>query len=97
MEILILMQATYNQSFFDLAAMATGTIEAAFDIAAAAGMSLSDDPIVGVDYAVPKSAPMQEDVVHYLVTGRHIVATQENSATGIGLGIMSIGSIYKLP
>lgn len=89
------MRATKNQSFFDIAAMSTGTIESAFDIAAAAGKSLSDEPAPGVEYAVPDGVAMQKEVMKYIADNKVEIGTQETETT-IGLGVLSLGSVFKI-
>ncbi|MBP1637447.1 MAG: hypothetical protein H6Q18_236 [Bacteroidetes bacterium] len=48
-----IMKAKERQTFIDLAIQACGSPEAAFDFALLNGVSLTDDPGVGVELAVP--------------------------------------------
>ena len=55
----------HNQSLFDISIRYTGTIENAFKIAVANGLSLTDDLVPGAQLIIPADAEMNSDVVNY--------------------------------
>lgn len=54
-----------NQSLFDISIRYTGTIENAFKIAVANGLSLTDDLEPGAQLIIPEDVEMNNDVVNY--------------------------------
>lgn len=54
-----------NQSLFDIAIRHTGTIENAFKIAVANGLSLTDELEPGAQLLIPEDVEMNNDVVSY--------------------------------
>lgn len=60
------MKAHNRQSFVDISVQACGSVEAMFDFAAANEVSITDEPVQGVDYNVPPT-----DNVNVTVTGRY--------------------------
>lgn len=55
----------YNQSLFDISIRYTGTIENAFKIAVANGLSLTDELEPGAQLIIPEDVEMNSDVVSY--------------------------------
>ena len=55
----------HNQSLFDIAIRYTGTIENAFKIAVANGLSLTDNLEPGAQLIIPADVEMNNDVVSY--------------------------------
>ena len=54
-----------NQSLLDIAVQYTGTIENAFKIAVANGLSLTDELQPGAQLIIPADVEMNSDVVNY--------------------------------
>ena len=54
-----------NQSLFDISIRYTGTIENAFKIAVANGLSLTDEIEPGAQLIIPADVEMNNDVVNY--------------------------------
>ena len=92
-----------NQSLLDIAVQYTGTIENAFKIAVANGLSLTDDLEPGAQLIIPADAEMNNDVVSYFS------AKGIQPATGLtendlliaqtvqrGIGYMQIGKTFKV-
>ena len=91
-----------NQSLFDISIRYTGTIENAFKIAVANGLSLTDELEPGAQLIIPE-VEMNNDVVNYFA-GKGI-----QPATGLtendlliaqtvqrGIGYMQIGKTFKV-
>ena len=55
----------HNQSLFDISIRYTGTIENAFKIAVANGLSLTDELEPGAQLILPEDVEMNNDVVNY--------------------------------
>ena len=92
-----------NQSLIDVAIQHTGTIENAFKIAVANGLSLTDDLEPGEQLIIPEDVEMNSDVVNYFS------AKGIQPATGLtendlliaqtvqrGIGYMQIGKTFKV-
>ncbi len=92
-----------NQSLIDVAIQHTGTIENAFKIAVANGLSLTDDLEPGAQLIIPADVEMNNDVVSYFS------AKGIQPATGLtendlliaqtvqrGIGYMQIGKTFKV-
>ena len=92
-----------NQSLLDIAVQYTGTIENAFKIAVANGLSLTDELQPGAQLIIPSDVEMNSDVVSYF-SGKGI-----QPATGLtendlliaqtvqrGIGYMQIGKTFKV-
>ena len=92
----------HNQSLFDISIRYTGTIENAFKIAVANGLSLTDELEPGAQLIIPE-VEMNNDVVNYFA-GKGI-----QPATGLtendlliaqtvqrGIGYMQIGKTFKV-
>ncbi len=92
----------HNQSLFDISIRYTGTIENAFKIAVANGLSLTDELQPGAQLIIPE-VEMNNDVVNYFA-GKGI-----QPATGLtendlliaqtvqrGIGYMQIGKTFKV-
>ena len=92
----------HNQSLFDISIRYTGTIENAFKIAVANGLSLTDELGPGAQLIIPE-VEMNNDVVNYFA-GKGI-----QPATGLtendlliaqtvqrGIGYMQIGKTFKV-
>ncbi len=92
-----------NQSLLDIAVQYTGTIENAFKIAVANGLSLTDDLEPGAQLIIPADVEMNSDVVNYFS------AKGVQPATGLtendlliaqtvqrGIGYMQIGKTFKV-
>ena len=54
-----------NQSLFDISIRYTGTIENAFKLAVANGLSLTDELESGAQLIIPEDVQMNNDVVNY--------------------------------
>ena len=93
----------HNQSLLDIAVQYTGTIENAFKIAVANGLSLTDELQPGAQLIIPADAEMNNDVVNYFS------AKGIQPATGLtendllieqtvqrGIGYMQIGKTFKV-
>ena len=92
-----------NQSLIDVAIQHTGTIENAFKIAVANGLSLTDELQPGAQLIIPEDVQMNNDVVNYFA------AKGIQPATGLtendlliaqtvqrGIGYMQIGKTFKV-
>ena len=92
----------HNQSLFDISIRYTGTIENAFKIAVANGLSLTDELEPGAQLIIPE-VEMNSDVVNYFS------AKGIQPATGLtendlliaqtvqrGIGYMQIGKTFKV-
>ena len=92
----------HNQSLFDISIRYTGTIENAFKIAVANGLSLTDELEPGAQLIIPE-VEMNNDVVNYFS------AKGIQPATGLtendlliaqtvqrGIGYMQIGKTFKV-
>ena len=92
-----------NQSLIDVAIQHTGTIENAFKIAVANGLSLTDELQPGAQLIIPADVEMNSDVVNYFS------AKGIQPATGLiekdllivqtvqrGIGYMQIGKTFKV-
>ena len=92
-----------NQSLLDIAVQYTGTIENAFKIAVANGLSLTDDLEPGAQLIIHADVEMNSDVVNYFS------AKGVQPATGLtendlliaqtvqrGIGYMQIGKTFKV-
>ena len=92
-----------NQSLLDIAVQYTGTIENAFKIAVANGLSLTDELEPGEQLIIPADEEMNNDVVSYFS------AKGIQPATGLtendlliaqtvqrGIGYMQIGKTFKV-
>ena len=55
----------HNQSLFDISIRYTGTIENAFKIAVANGLSLTDELEPGAQLIIPADVEMNNDIVNY--------------------------------
>lgn len=92
-----------NQSLIDVAIQHTGTIENAFKIAVANGLSLTDELEPGAQLIIPADVEINNDVVSYFF------AKGIQPATGLtendlliaqtvqrGIGYMQIGKTFKV-
>ena len=92
-----------NQSLIDVAIQHTGTIENAFKIAVANGLSLTDELEPGAQLIIPADVDVNNDVVSYFS------AKGIQPATGLtendlliaqtvqrGIGYMQIGKTFKV-
>ena len=99
MEVIVL----NNQSLIDVAIQHTGTIENAFKIAVANGLSLTEQLEPGAQLIIPEDVQMNNDVVSYFA------AKGIQPATGLtendlliaqtvqrGIGYMQIGKTFKV-
>lgn len=66
-----------RQSLLDIALQETGTIEAAFEIAVANGISITDY-VPGVTLSIPDSSPMNEPILSYYKSNNINPATSED-------------------
>ena len=77
-----------NQSLFDIALQATGSIEAVFDIAALNGIDITDDLPVGIPLIVPKVVNRQ--IVEYYRVNGIIPATALETEMNEGIEFWAI-------
>jgi hypothetical protein len=89
------MQATANQSLQDLSVMMTGTIEAMFEVAAGNNSGITDDPVLGTDYALPSTSVTDAATLQYLRQNGIVIGTMSNGI-GTGIGYWKIGSTFKI-
>ena len=99
------MKATvlHNQSLFDISIRYTGTIENAFKIAVANGLSLTDELESGAQLIIPEDVQMNNDVVNYfagkvihpatVLTEYYLLIAQTEQR---GIGYMQIGKTFKV-
>lgn len=88
---------TDRQSIFDLALQYYGSIEAAFDIASANGLSVTDDVEVGTELTEPTSVTLvNSDIVTYYSVNSIQPATSDNLILATGIGYMEIESTFTI-
>lgn len=76
MQIMNKVRVLQRQSLLDIALQETGTIEAAFDIAVANGISITDY-VPGTILTIPDTAPVNEQILAYYKTNFISPATSE--------------------
>ncbi len=92
-----------NQSLLDIAVQYTGTIENAFKIAVANGLSLTDELEPGAQLIIPADVEKNSDVVNYFsakgiqpatgLTENELLIAQTVQR---GIGYMQIGKTFKV-
>lgn len=92
-----------NQSLFDISIRYTGTIENAFKIAVANGLSLTDELEPGAQLIIPSDVEMNNDVVSYFsakgiqpATGLTEYDLNIANTVQRGIGYMQIGKTFKV-
>ncbi len=88
---------------FDVAIMATGTIESMFDILAANNKSITDIPHNNDVYKVPATAATDPDTLAMLAelgfgtgTGQQKLATGDDPTLYIGISYWQVGVDFKV-
>lgn len=96
MEIIVL----HNQSLLDVAILHTGSVENAFAIAVANGLSVSSTLSAGTILRNPNDVKKDNDVLHYYTTKDLQPATAITRTVvlpkGRGIGWMQIGNDFKV-
>lgn len=92
-----------NQSLFDISIRYTGTIENAFTIAVANGLSLTDELEPGAQLIIPADVEINNDVVSYFASrgmqpATGLTETDKMIANTVqrGIGYMQIGKTFKV-
>lgn len=92
--------ALHNQSFLDISIQHTGSVENAFAIAVANGLSVSSTLTAGMVLDIPGDAKKDTDVLYYYTTKNLHPATAIADAVvipaGRGIGWMQIGNDFKV-
>lgn len=93
----------HNQSLFDISIRYTGTLENAFKIAVANGLSLTDELEPGAQLIIPADVEMNSDVASYFsakgiqpatgLTDNDLLISQTVQR---GIGYMQIGKTFKV-
>jgi len=93
----------HNQSLFDISIRYTGTLENAFKIAVANGLSLTDELEPGAQLIIPADVEMNNDIVSYFsakgiqpatgLTDNDLLISQTVQR---GIGYMQIGKTFKV-
>lgn len=96
MEIIVL----HNQSLLDVAILHTGSVENAFAIAVAYGLSVSSTLTAGMTLKIPNEVNKDTDVLYYYTTKNLQPATAIIRTVvlpkGRGIGWMQIGNDFKV-
>ncbi|CAI9429694.1 LysM domain-containing protein [Candidatus Ornithobacterium hominis] len=84
----------HNQSLLDLALQHTGSVENAFDIAVANGISLTDDLAIGSRLNIPNDLTKNNDIYNYYTakniqpaTAIQVITAGDNGTEEIQEGI----------
>ncbi len=89
------MTAQQNQTFLDMAIMASGTIESLFTIVQANGKSITDAPIAGDDYLIPGDIVTDNDTLQYLMQNSITIGTK-GQALPQGIGYWMIQTDFTV-
>jgi hypothetical protein len=87
------MRVLEGQSVFDIAVQTAGGVEAAFSLALANGVSLTDDLTAGQELATvtPANKPIAEYYANKNIMPATGLTAEEQQATLGGIGYMGIG------
>ena len=90
------MLITPNQTLPDVAIMATGTLNALFDVASANTKGITDAPRAGDDYSIPSNILTDATVLQYLAINNITIGTGDDVDLYTGINYWKVEIDFKV-